>query len=81
MTTKLTALETEMICTIVNNEYSADESEQGTWAFVICENRSGAAVFGSLVKKGLAESYRHDADMWCELTDLGEQMYTKITGA
>ena len=59
---------------ILNNNYTQGEKYGGVWAFCICENRSGAAVFGSLVKKGLATSYQDGGDMWCLFTELGAQV-------
>ncbi len=65
--TPLTAKEIAMLDAIAN----CDQYDDGTYAFVVCETRSGAAVFGSLVKKGLATSAPYEGDMWLSLTGAG----------
>ena len=70
----VTAKESAMLKAIRDNEYTQGERLGGVWAFIICEDRSGSAVFGSLVKKGLASSYVDGGEKWCSMTELGAEV-------
>jgi hypothetical protein len=48
----LTALEKQMIARYTSDCYTDGQPDQATWAWSLCETRSDAAVWGSLVKKG-----------------------------
>jgi len=70
----VTARESQMLKDIRDNEYTQGERCGGCWAFVVCEDRSGSSVFGSLVKKGLAESFQQEKGKdgrWITMTELG----------
>lgn len=67
----VTAKESAMLKVIRENEYTSDSRYGGCWAFTACPDRSGSSVFGSLVKKGLADASGKGDDRWLALTDLG----------
>lgn len=70
MSDNLTAKEIEVLGTIGNSEYH-DELEGQVWSNCVVENRAGAAVVGSLAKKGLCVSYGSGREATVELTDAG----------
>jgi len=81
--TYVTQKELALIVAIVEDgEFACGDEFHGTYAFVVCGDKSSAAVFGSLVKKGLASTdaveganTRTLSEQWVQLTDSGREVY------
>lgn len=83
-TISLTDKESTMIREIATSEYH-DEPGEPVWTDIICEDRADAAVLGSLIKKGLANSTApmgkvgSCSDATCWLTDSGVAAFREMT--
>lgn len=77
--TTLTNREQKMVVALVKNEYSEGDPDAATYTWVVCRTASDKAVFGSLVKKGLAYSQQWSGDEACGLTDEGRAVYEQLT--
>lgn len=72
----ITKLEKEIINNIINSEYMDAIDKQiinwGVWSFSVTnEQKKLAGALGSLVKKGLCFSEKHDKEPICGLTEKG----------
>jgi hypothetical protein len=75
---KITAKETQMLLTFASNDivsdYGWESPEASAWNSDLCETRADAAVFGSLLAKGLFSSNGESV----RLTDAGRETLRMI---
>lgn len=80
MLPKLTEKETSMLKRFLTNDYLAGNLNGVTWSWSIVDGHGhgGAAVLGSLTKKGLVHCCGQGEDATCELTDLGREAIASL---
>jgi hypothetical protein len=67
-TVKLTPREIEIIEAILTDDYNNSEETGTPWSWSVCEDQADAAVFGSLVKKGVCFTQGRGGDAFCGFT-------------